>query len=108
MLRKDHISSGPLLHRRCKERARQAEDQTEAPQHVDPDNRSWRLECRDVRRPDGYSGSFGGHVDELGEQKDRRGTGVGRELGEAYRNEGRDNGREKTGLQRFNLDMEKI
>jgi hypothetical protein len=108
MLRIDHISSGPLLHQRCKERAGQAENQAEAPHHVDPDNSSWSFEWGDGRHRDGYSGGFGGDVDELGEQQNSRSAGIGRELGEANRNEGRDNGREKTGLQRFNLDMEQI
>ena len=108
MLRIIQISSGPLLHQRCEERAGQAENQTEEPHHVDPDNKSWRFEWRIVWQCDRYSCGFGGDVDELGEQRNRRSVGIGRELGEAYGDESRDNGREKTGLQYFYSDMEQI
>ena len=39
----------------------------------------------------------------MGEQRDRLSVGVRRELWEAYRDEGGDDGREKAGLQRFRL-----
>ena len=66
-----YIYLGGLLHRRCKECAGQAEDQTEDPHHVDPDNRRCRLEWKTILHSDGCSGR---DVDELGEQRDRLNT----------------------------------
>ena len=102
VLRKFSIPSSPLLHQCCGERAGQAEDQTEKPQHVDPDGGCcWfeRLICLSCEVGERCPV---GHVNELlsylAEERIRCITGIGRQVLIAFDNERCDGGRKKTGL----------
>jgi hypothetical protein len=64
-LRKFPIASGPLLHQCRRKRARQAEDQTEEPQHVNPDGGRCRFERLIALRCNDGEGCPGGDVDKL-------------------------------------------